>query len=322
MSSFGSESAAATNSSATSIRSSRSFGAGACQISTQIKNDELEAENEDDSLENCEEQSKNGTSSSDRSEQVLIVRDTGATPTMSPNPDFERKRRSKELGEKSGGLSTDSPVKKNTKNEKGFDLWLDDGWDELSPNPRRQQPCVNGPATGSLVTLVQSSKSPPSLPPMSTIPCLATVNLAGPAAQQMSAWMGTVGKKLGDIRGSSTFTKGQKRASLLLSDMQNTFVSSLISPTPLSPPPSASITTQRKPPVIDPIFASNASMSQTTSTSLLDEIDGPLTGRLNAALLPTPVLVPPTSNPLPALWLETKEGGSKGESESDDDWNW
>jgi hypothetical protein len=201
MSSFGSESAAAANSSATSIRSSRSFAAGACQISTQIKNNELEAEDGSDSLENCEERSKNGTSSSDRSEQVLIVRDTGATPTMSPNPDFERKRRSKELGEKRGGLLTGSPVKKNTKNEKGFDLWLDDGWD---PNPRRQQPCVNGPTTGSLVTMAQSSKLPPSLPPMSTIPGLAAVNLAGPAAQQMSAWMGTVGKKLGDIRGSST----------------------------------------------------------------------------------------------------------------------
>jgi hypothetical protein len=104
--------------------------------------------------------------------------------------------------------------------------------------------------------------------------------------------------------------------------MQNTFVSSLISPTPLSPPPSASVTTKRKPPVIDPIFVSNASMSQPTSTSLLDEIDGALTGHLDTALLPTPALVPPTSNPLPTLWLETKEGGSKGESESDDDWNW
>ena len=206
--------AVATDTTATSIRSSFSFDGPASvtvsQMSTQVNNKEQEGK---DSFENSGEQPKDSSSVSDRSEQVLIVRDTGATPTMSPNPDFERKRWSRKLNERQGGALSDSPVKKNNKNEEDFDPWFghDDDWDEFSPSPRREQrvlkPSVHAKRSATAETsmqVVQSSESPPSLPPMSTIPGLATMNLAGPAAQQMSSWMGNVGKKLGEIRGSST----------------------------------------------------------------------------------------------------------------------
>jgi hypothetical protein len=137
-------------------------------------------------LENWEEQSRNSTPVSDQSEQVLMVRDTGATPTMSPNPDFERKQKSKKLNE---GQSS-SPVKKNTKNDGDFDPW-----DELSSGPLVK----NAQASKS-----SSKSSPSSLPPISTIPGLATMNLTGPAAQQVTSWMGSVGKRLGEIRDSPT----------------------------------------------------------------------------------------------------------------------
>ena len=132
------------------------------------------------------------------------------------------------------------------------------------------------------------------------------------------------------------FTKSQKRASLLLSDIQNTFVSSLISPTPMSSH-SPSTSAKEKLPVL-PIFASgNTLVSQPTSaSSLLDEFDdGEMTGGPNTdtthTLLKTPVLVPSVrKSPEPSMssailkrdqdpCLET---GSKGGSEFDDDWNW
>jgi len=242
-------------------------------------------------------------------------------------------------------LSGSSPVEKLTKKEDESDPWFDhyDGWDELSPSPRREQqvstPSVNTRSSKSALAetstqMVQSSKLPPSLPPMAAIPGLATMNLAGPAAQQVSSWMGSVGKKLVEIRGSSTFTKSQKRASVLLSDMQNTFVSSLISTPPTSAP-----ATKEKYPVLDPIFASgdNTPASQPTSASSLldvldeDEIAG---GGLSTdnkptrttLLLNTPVLVPSVrkslgpSNLIPPAILKQDQDSCL--EESDDDWNW
>lgn len=113
------------------------------------------------------------------------------------------------------------------------------------------------------------------------------------------------------------FTKGQKRASLLL---QNTFVSSLISPTSITSSSSASAT--------QGVLASDSLVSQPTSTSLLDEFDGEVEGNTNPTLLNTPVLVPLTRE-TPVLCkkisqssLAMEECGNRARSESDDDWNW
>ena len=192
---------ATTNTIATSIRSSLSFD-GSTSVAVINKNEQVK-----NPLENWEEQSRNSTPVSDQSEQVLMVRDTGATPTMSPNPDFERKQRSKKR-------QSTSPVKKNTKKDGEFDSWLG-GWDELSPRPlEKNVRASKSPAepTSSL----QSTSSP--LPLISTVPGLATMNRAGPAAQQVTSWMGSVGKRLGEIRDSPTCVSMKMK---FLSDFHN-----------------------------------------------------------------------------------------------------
>ena len=315
------ESVADTNTSATSVRTSFSFDGSppvttSPTSTTQINTNGREGRHSLDKSEG--QQSRHSTPSSDRSEQVLIVRDTGATPTMSPNPDFERKKRSKKLYEKEGGRRalTGRPVKKNAK--KGDDEWVNS--DELLSSPRNA--AVNGQASSRSTTVI--SKPAASLPPMSGIPGLATMNLTGPTAQQVTSWMGTVGKKLGEIRGNSTcvvfgfpliprphdisgrFTKSQKRASLLLSDMQNTFVSSLISPPPT-------------PEEIMPVAPDAVTSQASTTTSLLDdEFDGDLAAH-------TPVLVPSTPPEAKGDRPRQETKGDRGRrtgSESDDDWNW
>ncbi|EDR12096.1 uncharacterized protein LACBIDRAFT_323117 [Laccaria bicolor S238N-H82] len=46
-----------------------------------------------------------------------------------------------------------------------------------------------------------------------------------------ASWMGSMGKKLGELRDSPTFTKSQKRASMLLSDVSQTIISAWNTPT-------------------------------------------------------------------------------------------
>ena len=181
-STFASDSVGTTTN--TSIRSSFDNNSSVTAATLIIKN-------EQNPLENWEESS---SPVSDQSEQVLMVRDTGATPTMSPNPDFERKQRSKKRNEK----QSNSPV---TKNEGEFDPWFG-SWDER-PLVKNAQ-ASKSPAEPSTAMDPSSSKATPSLPPISTIPGLATMNLAGPAAQQVTSWMGSVGKRLGEIRDSPT----------------------------------------------------------------------------------------------------------------------
>ncbi|KAJ3513928.1 hypothetical protein NLJ89_g2674 [Agrocybe chaxingu] len=217
-------------------------------------------------------------------EQVLMVRDTGATPTMSPNPDFQRRQkraaRTRSVSPSPGsaatrtettnlsglgmlaGQSSDTGSSQANGNGAGLKEEFDwgDGWDEpvseaqASDSARSASASVSASAyassfavaesTGSASTapangngyaghsaLASGAKSP--LAAMSSIPGLATISTVGSstaAAQQMSSWVGSVGKKWGEISRSSTFTKNQKRASLLISDMQQTLVSALISP--------------------------------------------------------------------------------------------
>ena len=114
--------------------------------------------------------------------------------------------------------------------------------------------------------------------------------------------------------------KNQKQASLLLMDMQYTFVSSLMS----SPPASSSpLATKEK-------DLSHTLASHPPPSSLLDESDecemtggSPNTGM---PMMTTPVLVPSvrkspdTKTDGVCVILET--GSKGGGSESEDDWNW
>ena len=111
-------------------------------------------------------------------EQVLMVHDTGATPTMSPNPHFQRRDRMEvEQKEPASDMS-------------GLDSGWDDGWTTSATHTDQPSP----------------TKPPkikrPSLPGISSIPGLKPTN--GTAPQSMSTWVESVGKKWGEIRESQT----------------------------------------------------------------------------------------------------------------------
>ena len=115
-------------------------------------------------------------------EQVLMVHDTGATPTMSPNPHFQSRNRM-EVEQKD--LASDMS---------GLDSGWDDGW------------------TTSVTHTIQPfpTKPPkiktPNLPGVSSIPGLALSSMPtnGTTPQSMSTWVESVGKKWGEIRESQT----------------------------------------------------------------------------------------------------------------------
>ncbi|KAH6906166.1 hypothetical protein BKA70DRAFT_1191467 [Coprinopsis sp. MPI-PUGE-AT-0042] len=208
------------------------------------------------------------------SPQELIITDTGATPTMSPNPAFleqteRRKRRKQEgLGTPSDTLTPDAGMAVD-----------DDPWDVWGNGSDAPSPSLDSPAGSSM-------QAKP---------------LDGPGAAASSAgkgivggigqgWMDTVGKKLGELQKSSTVTalsKSQKRASLMFSDMGQSIASALTDPG----------TPSTRPLTHSPL-ALSANMSSSTNTpttpatsrSLLDDDDDDeVFGRMISA---EPVLKP------------------------------
>jgi hypothetical protein len=132
-----------------------------------------------------------------------MVHDTGATPTMSPNFDFERKRMKDR--KRRGNLNGSPPARRFChKSEVDFDAWQIDISNDPSANLDKDdlpsKPNMMGQHPG---TLKSAPKSPPSLAPMSSIPGLATIGMA-PTTQQLSSWVGNMGKKLGEMKGNTT----------------------------------------------------------------------------------------------------------------------
>jgi hypothetical protein len=149
-----------------------------------------------------DEQLSTSSPLSDRSEQMLMVHDTGATPTMSPNFDFERKRMKER--KRRGNLNGSPPARRFCKSEVDFDAWQIDISNDLPANVDKD----DHPSKPNMIgqhpsTLKSAPKSPPSLAPMSSIPGLATIGMA-PTTQQLSSWVGNMGKKLGEIKGNTT----------------------------------------------------------------------------------------------------------------------
>lgn len=156
-----------------------------------------------------------------------------------------------------------------------------------------------------------------SFPPPASIPGLSTLS-SSVAVPPLTSWVGSVGKKFGE------FQKTQKRASVLLADVSNSFFAAIA-----SPPISSSVSTSPHPDnssqmVSGPILSTITSRSR---TSLLDDDEdengmvGDVAQRLsNVAPLtpdrsPIQTLMPQTSdltkNACPALIEEDEE-----------DWNW
>ena len=132
------------------------------------------------------------------------------------------------------------------------------------------------------------------------------------------------------------FTKSQKRASVLLSDVSQSIVSALTSPSPLSPSSVSSRPgTTLKSPFHTPSHAESTITTNKNempiSTSLLDDLD---IGEVDESLklgIGSPILVPDqtTKNNLnPKTTLESSlgmnnvVGMSSSNSTDDEDWNW
>ncbi|KAJ7627686.1 hypothetical protein DFH06DRAFT_1443306 [Mycena polygramma] len=138
--------------------------------------------------------------------QVLMVHDTGATPTMSPNPAFNA-RRQQQLRERerlrAGGQGDSSA-------EAEEDFFFASEQAAMATPPPTARPLAKRPASTS------------------AIPGMALVDSVAP----VSAWVGSVGKKWEELQRAPTFAKNQKRASLLFSDIAHALQ--------VGPPPSQS----------------------------------------------------------------------------------
>jgi len=144
-------------------------------------------------------------STSDCSEQVLFVRDTGATPTMSPNPEFEQKRRARQRNEKRGGSLTGSPVRKSSKVQRDSIPLPEHGWpnwDDLYSTSHMAERSRSSDEIGGSKPITSSTTTSSSKVSIYT----DAVDVISPTAPQQSSWMDSVGKKWGEIRGSSAST--------------------------------------------------------------------------------------------------------------------
>ncbi|KAF9220748.1 hypothetical protein BS17DRAFT_820258 [Gyrodon lividus] len=198
--------------------------------------------------------------------------------------------------------------------------------------------CRSGRAATSASKRVSSTAGVKPAVPVST-PTL-TSELASPSSISgltmggpVSSWMGSMGKKFGELQKGQTFSKSQKRASVLLADVSHTIASALspgptaTTPAPLfsphvqstststsaSPFPASSLSSLRTPP---PPRA-----SRTTSKGMESWLDDDEEQTIHAGR----VLVPDSK---PALIgdAETQAGTTEKpktvSSFDDDDWNW
>ncbi|KIM36655.1 hypothetical protein M413DRAFT_448998 [Hebeloma cylindrosporum] len=368
-SSFASSSllSASSGTSATSASISGSSTSG----NTTKRSAELETETESDFgdfEDGSSVQSHSHSHNTTQREQVLMVHDTGATPTMSPNPAFQRRRGPNDS--ETSNPDFQQPFGDGGEEKEDFD-W-DDGWEDspgeaqasdremtlslassssLIAADSKSAAATTTTTTTTTTRIVGTHAGPKSpLAPMSAIPTgLASIAGAAPTAEQMSSWVGSVGKRWDEIKGSTTFTKNQKRASVLFSDMQQSLVSALASPGPSPASASASAsstapyysitpttTAAGKVKVSSPPSSSSSKAHSTfhsqpqtqrgMSTSLLDDSDDESFGEsggdagVDNTVRLAPVMVP-DSKGVNRGPIQAKEK-AKAKVDDDDEWNW
>ncbi|KAF9443491.1 hypothetical protein P691DRAFT_679420 [Macrolepiota fuliginosa MF-IS2] len=145
---------------------------------------------------------------------------------------------------------------------------------------------------------------------MSSIPGLGLAAGVAVSPQSVGSWMDSMGKKLGQLQRSSTFTKNQKRASLLLADMSQSIVSVLAPPSSVAPGTNGSkLPTHLTAPSISP--------NSSVAGSLLDDEDDE-TVKIGAAVLQ------PVASPSVAAKERMTKGkvGKEKEDDDEEEWNW
>lgn len=159
----------------------------------------------------------------------------------------------------------------------------------------------------------------PALPPPSSVPGLGSLTMGASVGNPVSSWMGSVGKKLGEIQGADTLTKGQKRASVLLADVSHSIISAL------SPSPS---TVSALSPTSNPISSprtpySNVSANRDTgaprTNSLLDDDDDNDTVRIGRVMVPDSVK--DKTGVVAGSGSQTQRAIPSFDDD-DDNWNW
>ncbi|KAF5351050.1 hypothetical protein D9756_008211 [Leucocoprinus leucothites] len=321
--------------------------------------------------------------------QVLMVRDTGATPTMSPNPEYHQQRQKQlqrqSLSDNHLSASSSSP-QTNTSVIGDFEgqIWTSEvqstttrahrrksrevarldfehlDFSSISPSVLLSPPMQsssnttspgasprlggslspsfiessNGKASGTGINgrnglKLSSSPSLGGLAPMSSIPGFGlTAGVAGVSSPPVSSWMDSMGKKFGQLQRSSTFTKNQKRASLLLSDVSNSIVNVLAPSTPNSTIQSASATTTAGTNGMKPsaskleLVVPPASPHPSSSGSLLDDEDEDETAKLGSANVLQPIASLSATSASAVKNVEQNAKKKPKEDSDDEEWNW
>ncbi|KAH9990991.1 hypothetical protein BJV74DRAFT_884971 [Russula compacta] len=206
----------------------------------------------------------------------VVSRDSVAK--LSPKPAFGAQKKKKQQDQERSPTSSEQPPLSKVARRRSHDSRapLADALKSLTgENPR-----------ASMSVMSPMSVSIPGLKPISAMG-LGRANL-GEAAQ---GWVDSVGSKLVELQRGQTFAKGQKRASVLLSDVSQSIFSAL------APASSASTVPVSAPP----------------TASLIDEDDDESgSTALGRAMLPDVVAV--SARPEPST-PETKD-------EDEEDWNW
>ncbi|KIJ15321.1 hypothetical protein PAXINDRAFT_169119, partial [Paxillus involutus ATCC 200175] len=162
---------------------------------------------------------------------------------------------------------------------------------------------------------ISTSPTASDLAPPSSIPGLT---MGGP----VSSWVGTMGKKLGDLQKGRTFSKSQKRASVLLADVSHTIASAL-SPGPTATTPAPALSPRIQSASASPSPASSASslrtppppqLSRSNSQSMASWLEDDEEQTIHAG-----VMIPDSK---PTLVGGTGTPTEKLSSFDDDDWNW
>jgi len=180
--------------------------------------------------------------------------------------------------------------------------------DRLSKSLRRRSHDIPSETIGRLPSKQGQARREGKSPmlPASSMPGLGTLPSGTPS------WvLGTVGKKWEELQRTETFTKSQKRASVLLADMSQSLLNAWSTPTP-SPVTGVSISTNPFVASISPMKTENLVAERSAAqTSLLDD-DGDLQGHADGLELGI-VMKPDTISPSASV---------QNKSDDDDDWNW
>ncbi|KIJ63760.1 hypothetical protein HYDPIDRAFT_112705 [Hydnomerulius pinastri MD-312] len=230
-----------------------------------------------------------------------------------------------------------SPASASSSRSTSIDLAVGGALTPASAASPASAPVVLAPSSAPPASVSNTvSSSTGGKPPIETsrVAAVPTKEAGLSVNGPMPSWVGSMGKKIGELQKGQTFSKSQKRASVLIADVSSSIVSALSAgPTPTTPAPAPSLS-----PLTRTVRRTSTSPSTTLSTPSLRSspssgistkgaeswLDDDEEETINAGR----VMVPDTK-PVAIVATTTQAGpGEKPEvakavsSFDDDDWNW